>query len=276
MSIYDEPKIDCHNHVLDPARFPYIPDTAYRPAGQEVATAAQFRAVMKAYGVQYALMVGPTSGYNTDNRCMLDAIAHGEGRLKGIAVVGNTTTRAALTDLKKAGIVGVTLNVVLDGVEYYSHSDAMFDLLAELDMFAQIQVEHEQLLGLLPLIERTRTRLLIDHCGRPDITSGVNQPAFQALLRLADTQRAFVKLSGMTKFSAQAFPFTDALPYMNALLDAFGPSACMWASDWPFLRATERLDYGPLLDFAEALMPDPAVRRQVMWETPRRLFGFGQ
>ena len=22
MNIYDEPKIDCHNHILDPARFP--------------------------------------------------------------------------------------------------------------------------------------------------------------------------------------------------------------------------------------------------------------
>lgn len=103
VSIYDEPKIDCHSHVLDPARFPYIPDTAYRPSGQEIATAAQFRAVMTAYDVQYALMVGPTSGYNTDNRYMLDAIVHGQGRLKGIAVVGNTTTRTALTELKRAG-----------------------------------------------------------------------------------------------------------------------------------------------------------------------------
>jgi predicted TIM-barrel fold metal-dependent hydrolase len=276
VSIHDEPKIDCHHHVLDPARFPYIADAVYRPAGQEIATAAQFRAVMAAYGVHYALMVGPTSGYNTDNRCMLDAIAHGEGRLKGIAVVGNATSRAALLELKRAGIVGVALNVVLDGVDRYSGSDEMFDLLADLDMVAQIQVEHEQLLGLLPLIRRTRTRILIDHCGRPDITAGVRQPGFQALLRLADTGRVFVKLSGMSKFSAQAFPYEDARPYMHALLDAFGPSACMWASDWPFLRATERLDYGPLLSFAEMLMPDPAVRREVMWETPRRLFRFGE
>ena len=36
MSIYDEPKIDCHCHVLDPARFPYGEASAYRPAGQEV------------------------------------------------------------------------------------------------------------------------------------------------------------------------------------------------------------------------------------------------
>jgi predicted TIM-barrel fold metal-dependent hydrolase len=61
---------------------------------------------------------------------------------------------------------------------------------------------------------------------------------------------------------------------VRALLDGFGPERCLWASDWPFLRAPARQDYGPLLDLAVELMPDAAVRRVVMWETPRRLFGF--
>ena len=36
MNIYDEPKIDCHNHLFDPVRFPYPADAFYRPAGPEV------------------------------------------------------------------------------------------------------------------------------------------------------------------------------------------------------------------------------------------------
>lgn len=275
MTIFDEPKIDCHNHIFDPVRFPYIDNAVYRPAGQEIATAAQFQAVMDAYGVRHALLVGPTSGYDTDNRCLLDAIAQGEGRFKGIAVVDNTVTAEALKDLKKAGVLGVTLNVAMTGVTHYNDADSLMSRLADLDMFAQIQVEKDQLLGMLPLIERTRTRLLIDHCGRPDITADLNQAAFQTLLRLADTQRVFVKLSGMSKFSAQPYPYADAQPYARALLDAFGPAACMWGSDWPFLRAPERIDYGPLLTLAQILLPDPAVRHQIMWETPCRLFGFG-
>lgn len=276
MTIFDEPKIDCHNHIFDPIRFPYTDNAVYRPVGQEIATAAQFSAVMNAYGIRHALLVGPTSGYDTDNRCLLDAIAQGEGRFKGIAVVDNTVTAEALKDLKNAGVLGVTLNVAMAGVTHYSNADSLMNRLADLDMFAQIQVEKDQLLGMLPLIERTRTRLLIDHCGRPDITAGLNQPAFQALLRLADTQRACVKLSGMSKFSALSYPYADAQPYALALLDAFGPAACMWGSDWPFLRAPERIDYGPLLTLAQTLLPDPEVRRQVMWKTPCRLFGFGE
>ena len=65
MSIYDDPKIDCHNHVFDPARFPYAPDAYYKPDGQEIGTAAQLLAVFDAYGVENALVVGPNSGYNT-------------------------------------------------------------------------------------------------------------------------------------------------------------------------------------------------------------------
>src|SRR5215211_7745360 len=86
MSVFDEPKIDCHNHILDPARFPYHPDTLYRPAGQEITPAEQLFRVMDVYGVHGALVVGPNSGYGSDNRCLLDAIARSQGRLKGIAV----------------------------------------------------------------------------------------------------------------------------------------------------------------------------------------------
>src|SRR6478672_4734475 len=92
MSVYDEPKVDCHCHVLDPARFPYGEASVYRPAGQEIGTAAQFTRVMDAFGATHALLVGPNSGYEQDNRCLLDAIANGAGRFKGIAVV--PTTRA--------------------------------------------------------------------------------------------------------------------------------------------------------------------------------------
>ena len=41
MSIFDEPKVDCHSHVLDPARFACADDVAYRPGGAEMGTLAQ-------------------------------------------------------------------------------------------------------------------------------------------------------------------------------------------------------------------------------------------
>jgi len=157
MNIFDEEKIDCHNHIFDPARFPYRADTAYRPSMQEIGTAAQFARVMDACGVQHALLVGPTSGYRTDNRCMLDAIARDGNRFKGIAVVDNDVSRIELVEMKGAGVVGVAFNPAMEGVEVMNGADSLFNTLADLDMFAQIQVTGDQLVALEPL-RSTRCR----------------------------------------------------------------------------------------------------------------------
>ena len=134
----------------------------------------------------------------------------------------------------------------------------------------------DQLVALAPMLEASGARILIDHCGRPTVEAGLDQPGFRTLLELGRGGRAFVKLSGQMRFSRESYPFADTRPYTRALLEAFTPDRCMWGSDWPFLRATERIDYGPLLKLVEALLPDAGDRRRVLWDTPRRLFGFGQ
>lgn len=274
MSIYDEPKIDCHNHIFDPARFPYATDVHYRPAGQETGAASYFLKVLDAYGVRNALVVGPNAGYGVDNRCLLDAIAQSDGRFKGIAVVPNDVGRSELERLKAAGIVGVAFQVALLGVAYYADTVPLLAKLAALDLFVQVQVEHDQLLHLLPMLERSGARILIDHCGRPTPEAGLEQPGFKALLGLARTGRAYVKLSGHVKFSREPYPHADTRPYVDALIDAFSLDACIWGSDWPFLRAPGRVDYGTLLKLVEDRLPDPGDRRKLLWDTPRSLFGF--
>lgn len=276
MNIYDEPKIDCHNHVLDPVRFPYAADVAYRPAGQEIGSAPYFLQLLDAYGVRYALVVGPNSGYGTDNRCLLDAIARSGGRFKGIAVLPNEVEVSALEQLKAAGIVGVAFNVALYGVAYYAGTERLLAKLAALDLFIQIQVEHDQLIPLVPMLEGSGARILVDHCGRPTPEAGLDQPGFEALLKLARTRRAFVKLSGYEKFSREPYPYTDVHRYVRALIEAFTPDACVWASDWPFLKASKRVDYGLLLKLVQYLLPLEHERHKVLWETPQKLFGFGK
>jgi predicted TIM-barrel fold metal-dependent hydrolase len=275
MSVFDEPKIDCHNHILDPARFPYQPDTLYRPAGQEITPAEQLFRVMDAYGVRGALVVGPNSGYGADNRCLLDAIARSHGRCKGIAVVEHDVGSADLAALKAQGIVGVAFNPALLGVGYYRGTAELLKRLAELDLILQLQVEKDQLLAFLDLIDNSSVGLFIDHCGRPDPAEGLNQPGFEALLGFGRARRATIKLSGFAKFSRLPHPHEDVWPFVHALADAFTLDACVWGSDWPFLRAEARIDYGPLLVLLDSLFPDPADRRKLLWDTPRRLLGFG-
>jgi predicted TIM-barrel fold metal-dependent hydrolase len=275
VSIFDEPKIDCHNHVFDPRRFPYAAGATYLPTGQEIGTAAALLAVFDAYGVRHALIVGPNSGYGEDSRCLLDVLAQGNGRFRGAAVVPNNVSRSELSDLKDAGVIGITFNVAALGHDYYSGTERLLADLSALDMFLDVQVEGDQLVGLLPLLGRSDVRVLLDHCGRPTPEAGLGQDGFQALLGLGDAGRTVVKLSGLVKCSKEGYPYRDAWPYVRALVDVFGFDALVWGSDWPFLRAPERIDYGPLLTLVEALVPEPADRRKLLWETPCSLFGFG-
>jgi predicted TIM-barrel fold metal-dependent hydrolase len=272
--IYDEPKIDCHNHLLDPAHFGYAAEAWYHPVANEQGTAPQLTDLFDAYGSRHALVVGPNSGYDTDNRCLLDFLARGNGRFKGVAVVDNDISRSQLERLRGLGIVGTTMQAALLGVDHFRDAEPLLRDLAALDMFADVQVDRDQLIEMAPILEPSGVRVLIDHCGRPDPEAGLTQPGFRRLLDLASSGRYFVKISGLVKCSAERYPWEDSWPFVQALLEAFTPDRCMWGSDWPFLRAPERIDYGLVLALVERLIPTPSDRRKVLWDTPMRLFGF--
>jgi len=232
--------------------------------------------VLDAHHVPHAVIVGPNSGYGLDNRCMLDALAQGQGRYKGIAVVRNDASAGELQDLQAQGVVGVALNVALLGTAFYADIADLLQRLRDLGLWAQVQVQDDQLVELHGLLLDSGVRVLFDHCGRPKASKGVNQAGFQTLLQWACTGRACVKLSGCAKFSDQHYPYADARPYVQALIDAFTPQSLVWASDWPFLRAPARMDYGPLRALINGWIPSAADRRAVLWDTPARLFGWMQ
>jgi predicted TIM-barrel fold metal-dependent hydrolase len=268
------PKIDCHIHAIDPVRFPYGADTPYRPSGQEIAPAAQLIHVFDVFDVRHALVVATNTGYGSDSRILLDTLRQGGGRFKGVAVVENDVDIEELERLKAAGVIGVAFNVPFHGADYYLKTAPLLEKLTSLGLFLQVQVENDQLLDLLPLIEKSNVRLVFDHCGRPSVAQGARGKAFQALLAIGRERDAHVKLSGYYKFSGQPHPYEDTWPFNAALVDAFTLDRCVWGSDYPFLRATERLDYGPLLAVLTRLFPDASDQHRLLWRTPAKLLGF--
>jgi predicted TIM-barrel fold metal-dependent hydrolase len=273
MSVLTERKIDAHCHVLDPARFPYGPDVAYRPAGQEMGDAQYFKEVMACYAVEHALLVGPNSGYGTDNRCLLDAIKNGTGKFKGIAVVPSDCSLETLEELKASGVIGVAFNPSLHGFEYYADIEPLLRRLKVLDLWAQFQVENDQLVQFMPMLNRVDGKVMFDHCGRPAMDGATQQAGFQSLLSLGREGRAVVKLSGYAKFSKAGFPFPDVRPFLDELTHHFGTRHCVWASDWPYLKAPFRLDYGPMLKVFESQF-SKSDREVMMWSAPKQHFGF--
>jgi predicted TIM-barrel fold metal-dependent hydrolase len=266
--------VDSHCHVFDTTRFPYAHDAAYRPAPHEAGTAEELAAVLDAHGLSHALLVNPTSGYGYDNRCMVAAIRASNGRFKGVARVPPDADPGTLAALRE-NVIGIRIDLIGDGVGVLHHP-AMPRLLAqarEMHWLVQVQCEKDQLHEAGATLRSARVPLVFDHCGRPDAARGVTQPGFQALLEMGRDGHA-VKLSGPFRFSHAAAPYPDAEPYVAALIEAFTVERCVWGSDWPFLRLSARMDYGPVLACLTRWLPDERDRRQVLWETPARLFGF--
>ena len=150
-------------------------------------------------------------------------------------MVDNHVSRDDLEGLRERGIVGTTMQAALLGVDAFRDIGPLLRDLAQLDMFADVQVEAGQLVEMAPMLEPSGVRVLIDHDGRPIPGAGLSQPGFHRLLELARSDRYYVTISGLVKCSATRYPWEDSGPYVQALLEAFTPDRCMWGSDWPFL-----------------------------------------
>ena len=268
--------VDSHAHVFDPVRFPLRDTGGHMPAPHECGTPAQFLTVLDAHRMTHGLLVNPQAGYATDNRCMLDAIAQSNGRLKGIALIDHDIADRELGALNDGGVVGARFNLL------FAHATSirgepgrrLLARIRELGWFAQIYFRSDGLLEALPVLRESGIRIVVDHLGAPDTDRGVSQPGFQALLELGRAGNAAVKLSGAFRSSKQPWPHADLDPYVAALLEAFTPDRCVWGSDWPFVRFERRTDYGPQLLLLERWLPDEGARRKVLWDTPSRWFGF--
>jgi len=184
--------VDSHCHVFDTTLFPYAPDAAYKPPPEEAGTVAQLAAVLDAHGLSHALLVNPTSGYGFDNRCMLAALRASKGRFKGIARVRPGADERTLAELGDAGVIGLRLDLLTDGVDSL-RGPATARLLAqvrEMRWLAQVQCERDQLHEAAPMLRAAQVRLVFDHCGRPDAVLGVDQPGFSAQLECSASPRA--------------------------------------------------------------------------------------
>lgn len=266
--------VDCHAHLFG-RDFPLSPQRPYDPEPGQMGTVARFLALLDAHGLSHGLAVA-AEPYGTDNRCIRDGIARSHGRLKGIALVDPDIIDRDLLALKEGGIVGVRYNLTSFGMSQFLHpgSARLFARLAELGMFLQIHCERDELAGAAEILATAPMRLMIDHFGRPDVTRGLDQPGFKALLDIGRRGDCVVKLSGPFRSSRMTPPYRDVEPFVAAAVEAFTLANCVWGSDWPFVKVTERIDYGPELACVERWFPDPADRRALLADNPARLFGF--
>lgn len=267
--------VDSHAHVYDLKHHPFHGTRGFDTLACEVGTADQFACVLAAHGFTHGLLINPLGGYGADNGALMRTLARFPGKFKGVAVVAHGTPEEAFTRMAEGGVIGLRFNLNFPSSPTLTAPGAerTLQLAREHGWFAQVHYEGDTLLDALPILQRTGLPIVVDHCGRPDLKAGLDQPGFKALLELGRGGHAVVKLSGVFRFS-EGFPYEDADPYVAALTDAFTLDRCVWGSDWPYLHAKERMDHATLLAALQRWLPSEADRRKVLSDNPARLFGF--
>jgi len=262
--------------VFDTARFPFTNPHGYRPQANECGTAFEFQTVLAAHSMTHGLLVNPFAGYATDNRCLLAAIAASGDRFRGVALVGHDTNDAQMRELADGGVIGARFNTLFQGATSLEGAAGLrlLERIKDVGWFAQIYFHDDEVLKLLPILDRVGVRVVVDHCACPDPARGLDQPGFAAVLELGRRGQAAVKLSGPFRYSKRPWPYDDCDRFVQALVDAFTLDNCVWGSDWPFVRLPSRYDYGPTRATLDRWLPDRADQAKVLWDTPRRWFGF--
>lgn len=263
---------DAHCHVFGPAdKFPYAPSSTYRPkdAGFQV-----LRALHDFLGIERAVIV-QASCHGTDNRAMLNAIARSNGSYRGVGMVGGDVTDAELEALHQGGVRGIRYNFVahLGGAPDLDILRRTIPRVKELDWHVVLHLDAQDIPTYMPLLDALPVPFIIDHMGRAKVADGIDQKPFQELLALMrNNERAWVKISGAERISKAGAPFTDAVPFAAALIQA-APDRVLWGTDFPHPNITGDMpNDGELVNLFAQFTQDEAIRRQILVDNPARLY----
>ena len=214
------------------------------PAGPGLEVDA-YESLARRHGIVAGLVVGyEGEGIDPDNNSYIRSLA---ATHPWMSTVADVSTNAAsdptqLHLLLELGHRGIAL--YLPDIEtakvVSSWPTGSWRLLEEANALVSVNAGPAGIQGLAGVVERTPgCTFLFSHLGDP---GRFTQPPstddaahrIGALLRLARNDNVYVKISGLYAISdpANAYPHEAAWPFIDVVLQKFGPDHCLWGSDF--------------------------------------------
>ena len=79
--------------------------------------------------------------------------------------------------------------------------------------------------------------LVLNHCGVPSIAAGDIDQWGKDIKKLAELPNVYCKLSGLMAYCAPGTSSQETIqPYVDHVLETFGPNRMVWGSDWPVVN----------------------------------------
>jgi predicted TIM-barrel fold metal-dependent hydrolase len=223
---------------------------------------------MAAEGIDRAVIVHPEP-YGDDHRLVLECLEREPERLRGTSLFYPKDPDAPrrLEDLvaRQPGIVATRFHAHR-GKETYldSFADpgvrALWEKAVELGLIVELHIgpDYAAQVG-QALRDIPEAVALIDHLAEPHKGNAVE---YADVLDLAESGQAYMKLSGLNHFAADAPLYPSARPFTRRVIEAFGADRMVWGSGTPGIADAHMEGY-----------PD-AERRKVKGDNLARLLGF--
>jgi D-galactarolactone isomerase len=261
---------DCHMHAYDDA-YPLAPTATFKPPH---APMSDYVKVQAALGFTRVVVVQPT-GYGFDNRCTLAATASLSGRARAVVMVPPSVTQTSLQELHAAGARGVRMMMLPGGPLGW---DALAPLALKIEALGwhlNVQFDGCEFVERLPLLKSLNVPLVVDHTGKFLVPpASTDDPAFQALCRLLETGRVWVKLSAPYETSRTGPPNYDDVGLMTRYLALHYPERCLWASNWPHPNQKPSPSSVSLLNLLAQWVSRSADIERILVDNPAQVYGF--
>ncbi|MGI9366608.1 MAG: amidohydrolase family protein [Rhizobiaceae bacterium] len=115
---------------------------------------------------------------------------------------------------------------------------------------------------------------VLDHCGVPEIAAGEFDLWARGLAEVAALPQVNIKLSGIAAYCAPGTANVETLrPWVDRVLELFGPDRMVWGSDWPVVNTRSTLP--DWLDMTRQLLNElsPDERSAIGEHNARRIYG---
>ena len=273
--------IDAHVHVWTPDTKSYPLDKSFKVANMRPPsfTPEELFAFTKPSGVDRIVLI-QMSFYHLDNRYMLDAMRENPGVFGGVGIVDHHDPNVAekMKALATGGVRGFRLHSRGNNpASGWPDDDGMANVwraAAENQLAVCPLINAADLLAIDLLCKRfPDTKVVIDHFARVGVSGTVEKESLDMLCDLAKHKNTYVKTSAFYALGKKQPPYTDLLPMIRRVCDAYGPERLMWASDCPYQvqgKHTYEASIALIRDHCDFL--SDGDKKQLLQQTAQKLF----
>jgi L-fuconolactonase len=235
--------VDAHHHFWDPAAadYPWLTDeldVIRRAFGPD-----DLAPLLRSTGVDATVLVQTRSSHEET----VDFLATASQTPWIRGVVGWVDLTDPAIDDVLARLQGGTGGDRLVGIRHQAHDEpdpawlVRDDVVRGIEAVARAGVAYDLLIrprelpAALALARRVgEVRLVVDHVAKPPIATGAMEPWASGIAQFRELEHVACKVSGMvTEADWTGWTQADLGPYVDHVLEIFGPERLLFGSDWP-------------------------------------------